>query len=460
LEDAELAPLPKDYKPTTFPKIPITGNPQAVWEQFFSAHKPHPVELHKPFREIFQANDHEGALAFLEAAIRHGQGRTWMYEVLPLEMRLAKRPNEDIERAMLSRADFRTIDQSSMMLSAAYLVRFEQLPRALQLYRQASMLDPTRPEPYALGLRLAEKLKDPDAVQWAALGILTHVWTKNHTTLHRQAENALLDLEEDLVRKGKPKEAEAVAEKLAAAKQRDLDISLKWQGKADLDLTIEEPSDTFCSLQFPQSPAGGVFLHDGMGPDQKETYERIVYPLAIPGTYRIKIQHIWGNVVAKRAVLTVTMRKGSGEETTKKQIITLAKNETVVRIEVPHGRRKQAVSVSALEDGADPLAAPQPRSRLVRVSGESQQARQDYLNSRPGAPRGPRRAGVAYQPVITTVTEGSSLTAHATVSADRRYVRLRLAPTFSTLTDVFTFSFLNGGGGQAAGGANNAGGGN
>jgi len=448
LIDPSSAPHPADFKPVPFPAIPVQGNAIEVWDQFFATHKPQPIEFHKPFKSIFELKDHDGAVAFLEAAIRHGQGRTWMYEVLPLEMQLAERSTDDIERAMLSRSDFRTVDQSSMMLSAAYLVRFQQLPRALHLYRQASSLNPARPEPYALGLRLAKELDDADAVQWAGLGILSHVWTTDHQSLHRQAENALLDLEQELSRAGKTAEAKAVSENLAAAKTRDLEIILRWQGEADLDLIIEEPNGTLCSLQHPQSPAGGILLHDGMGPRQRETYEQIVYPQALTGTYRIKIQHVWGRVVAKRALLTVTRYKGTDAESSKTQVIALNDEETVVRVQLKQGRRTQPAAVSAVPNMTQPPVPVRNRSRIVQTSAQGRQARDDFLKTRRLAQPGRRRAGASYQPVISIIPEGSSLSASAVISADRRYVRMRLTPTFSQITDVFTFSFLNNGGGN------------
>jgi hypothetical protein len=69
---------------------------------------------------------------------------------------------------------------------------------------------------------------------------------------------------------------------------------------------------------------------------------------------------------------------------------------------------------------------------------------------------------VGYQPVITTLLDGISLGVTAIVSADRRYVRLAVAPSFTTITGVDVFSFVGGlpqggaggtGGGQGAGGA-------
>ena len=47
----------------------------------------------------------------------------------------------------------------------------------------------------------------------------------------------------------------------------------------------------------------------------------------------------------------------------------------------------------------------------------------------------------AHQPVITVLTEGTSLSVQAVVSNDRRFVRLTLVPFFSRIGDVDTFQF-------------------
>ena len=47
----------------------------------------------------------------------------------------------------------------------------------------------------------------------------------------------------------------------------------------------------------------------------------------------------------------------------------------------------------------------------------------------------------AHQPVITVLSEGTSLSVNAVASADRRFVRLTLVPFFSQITDVDEFTF-------------------
>ena len=48
---------------------------------------------------------------------------------------------------------------------------------------------------------------------------------------------------------------------------------------------------------------------------------------------------------------------------------------------------------------------------------------------------------VGQQPIITLIPDGTNLSVQATVSEDRRFVRLNLSPFFSEITDVRTFTF-------------------
>jgi hypothetical protein len=58
-----------------------------------------------------------------------------------------------------------------------------------------------------------------------------------------------------------------------------------------------------------------------------------------------------------------------------------------------------------------------------------------------GPYRGP---AVGYFPVITWLPEGTSLSAQAVVSPDRRHVRMSVLPFFSTIGPVHTFNFMTG----------------
>ena len=65
---------------------------------------------------------------------------------------------------------------------------------------------------------------------------------------------------------------------------------------------------------------------------------------------------------------------------------------------------------------------------------------------------------VGFQPQIGFINSGITLNVNAVISADRRYVRLSLAPNFNNLVDIFTYTFASGGaGGAGIGGAGGGG---
>ena len=61
-----------------------------------------------------------------------------------------------------------------------------------------------------------------------------------------------------------------------------------------------------------------------------------------------------------------------------------------------------------------------------------------------GARSGRTRRDRGFRPVITTLPEGTNMTATGVVSADRRYVRITATPLFSLIGNVSTFNFQTG----------------
>lgn len=437
-----------------------SGEPQEVWSRFFREHRPAPALLSKWVLQLHEEKQYRQVIACLQSALVHGQAQPWMYEVLALSMEIEGYPKEKVERVVLSMSDFGQADYGSMMYSGAYLTRFGRKSAALRLYQQASRMLPERPEPYVLGLKLAKDAGAPEEIRWAATGILLNYWEPDFAARHREAENALTD---EIRRQQKAGNADAAAElsqALTAARSRDLVIRLEWNGAADLDLEVEEPGGSVCSVSSPQTQGGGLFLHDGLGPNPDNSYELYVCPRGFPGPYRIIIRARDGKVVGGRATLTVTQREGLPDQSRMVRTLQLAGEELGLAVDLPLGRRNEPkhISLLARPEPAD-LAVPRPRVPAGQ-NPQAAQARRDFLESRAEQDlRNGRPAGaVGYAPVIQVIPEGSSLSAQAVVSPDRRYIRLGIQPAFTTITDVFTFSFLNGGQQNAGGGgAANAG---
>lgn len=435
---------PIKYDDEKLPERPTT-DARAVYDAFFKKSRPYPIRVRQAVMQMHRQDQHKTIIACLKSAIAAGQAQPWMYEVLALSMEIEGYPKEDIERVVLSLSDFGSVSFESLIYSAAYLKRFDRNAASLRLYRQSSQLSPERHEPYVLSLPLAEKVNSTSDVIWAAEGILQHYWGDDYKQKHRRAEDAIFNLLRKLRSAGKDNEMMQLASRLKQAKGRDVSVRVEWSGQGDLDLQVEEPPGSVCSFETPLTYAGGIFLHDGTGPIQAECYESYVCPTAVSGTYRVRVKNAFGKVVGNRAVVTVLLHAGRPEEEKIVRTIVLDDGEGSFTFELQNGRRTQPRQLTMLRQ-QDELrivdVQPQQARNSRRFSQRQSEVLQQFSTERLGTVPG-RAGAVGVSPVVQTIPDGSSLSAQAVVSPDRRYVRLSMRPTFTTVTDVFTFSFLN-----------------
>lgn len=425
------------------PKLPKldAGKPREVWQRFFSERKPQPGEVSAIVSFLTREQNHEHVIACIETALIQSQPQPWMYEVLGLSMQFAGRPKQDIERVMLSRVDFSAASVPDLLVSAAYLKRLGFDERALALYQQASRLAPARPEPYVLGLRIARDRQDVAGVKWGAVGVLTNVWQPGYEALHRDAEGVAIAVEEELRKAGQQAEADILKASVAAAHQRDLSIRLSWSGSADLDLSVEEPNGTICSFDNPYSEAGGAHIHDGYGPQADNCFEEYICASGLSGDYLVRIQSVAGDVVGRRAELTIRRYVGTPDESTKTMSIPIDGKDKVVRLSLNEGRRMSLREKPTDDDATSDaqvrdLFEPAPRLTTARQavgSGAGQ-----------GSGRGGNGGAIGFQPTITTISDGVGLSAMAVVTGDRRYVKMSLAPLFQQVIEVNSFTIPSG----------------
>lgn len=432
------------------PLDPNAKSPDALWDDYFSKRNPSAETVRDTVSRLHDARRHDHVAAAIRAALRHGQGQPWMYEVLALTLEIQGAPKAEVERALLSQIDFAATDAQGLMVSAAYLTRFEADRPALRLYRQASELAPERPEPYLLGLKLARRLADDDALAWAARGVLTSAWGEDHARQHRDAENAVADRVKELRDMGKVAEADALTAAVGEAKRVDLHVRLDWGGEGDLDLAIHEPSGSVCSFENPRTAGGGVLTHDGHGPNQENCFDEYVCAAGFAGVYRIKVRHAWGDVVGKRAKLTITRGRGTPHESTREVSVPITEEGSVVRVTLSEGRRAELLAVP---EEPEPRAGIRPPiGRLIgRLDPEAERAAKRFRDSLfrqvggnvGGVTPAVGIGAVGYAPQITLLTEGVTLNTLAVVSGDRRYVRLSINPSFTALVGVENFTFLS-----------------
>jgi hypothetical protein len=385
-----------------------------------------------------------------------------MYESLALALEGAGRPRIEVERALLSAADLASTPIDLLSL-ASYLARLGSKKQSLSICKQVAILEPDCREAYALGFKLAADLDDPDSLRWTCAGVLAHEWPRTHKDIATRAARLAKSTIEKLEFEGKKDNADYFRRVIDNALIRDIDLQLTWNGDADIDLIVEEPPGTVCSLASPRSTSGGMLLGDnqaGVSSENKGfSQERYVATAAFPGTYRALVRRITGDVTAGVVTAELTLYKGTPFEETMKKQLPVVGDEMLFTIELPAGRRCQPVAEAQV---AQDIRVQQELSRTIlaqQLSALSNDAAVDSLsntrpkNPKPGTTQRPFTTGnaVGYQPVITTLPEGTNLQAMAVISANRKYVRITSTPLFSGIGQVTTFNYSSGGGGQQGG---------
>jgi tetratricopeptide (TPR) repeat protein len=389
-----------------------------------------PDTIRQLISELIENRKFEEAIDCIQQAILSGQIQPWMHQVLALSMMAAGRPKASVERVLLSSQDLISNDPSSMMTLAACLVQFGQSKRAIELYRQAAALNPSRPEPYVLGLELAARTKNYEAVLWSAPEVLAYSWSGGREHLNLLAERAAAEAIESSIKTGNFALAYDLQAAMKQARRIDLAVRLEWNGQGDLDLQVIEPSGSICSSSQPMTAAGGIYVHDGFGPNQNNCYEEYLCPQGLQGEYRAVVRHVSGNITSKRARLVIVRDRGTAFEEAVTETLFLGTSDQVVRLSLNHGRRRIANAEQQSLESNSP----------TKPSGQSNVLAQ-FGNAGAAGPVGGLANAVGFTPLVTMVNEGVQMSAMAVVSGDRRYVRINAAPIFSTITDVFSFTY-------------------
>jgi hypothetical protein len=445
--------------------------------------------------------------ALIRGALRDGYGQPWMYEALGLTMNAAGEPREEVERSLMSAVQFAS-STNDLLFIAAYLMRNGFDARALKVYRQAAQLEPMRYEPYMYGLTVAERLKDTEGLEWACVGVMGQAWPDDKLNFVQKARHLAAATIEQLKKENRTSEAERFQAALNDALMRDCVVHVSWTGDAEVDLTVEEPAGSVCSFRNPRTNSGGIILSSS--PDRtaaaagEPTSEDYVVTRGFSGSYKMLIRRVWGKLSANKITVDVYTHLGTKRAERVHKQIPLGEKDAVVVFELKDGRRTEPLADAQAANAIQNIASLN-RSLLDKMAGAqgaalgvnqqvaaalpsravlTQQINQatdpgalaSFAASRsdtipaPGGPNGNGngnngllpfilRGAVGYQPVITTLPEGTNMSATAVISADRRYVRISVVPLFSSVGDVTTFNFATGAQSVTSGGNNTPGGG-
>ena len=450
--------------------LSVERNPSENWEEayhrYLEKNQVHPRIIRERVRSLTEGErrDLGQVIGLLRAAVRAGQIQPWMYEALALAMRIEKMPSEEIERVLLSSADFATSARQVIFL-AEYMDRLGYRQRALELLREVTLRDPSAELAYAKALDIAIYLDDSDALQWSTLGVLSQEWPRENAAIFEKAVRHSKSLIEEMRENGLDKQADQYALELKQALSRDLVVKVSWSGDADVDLMVEEPTGSVCSYRQNKTPGGGLLVGDPnagtsgtAGGVHSEVYS---CPEAFSGDYRVLVRQVWGRIPAGRVTVDVWSHLGSESQQHIQKVIPLDEEGALVSFNLDSGRRKARLADQQLaNDVVQQVAVNRTilAQQLEAISNpEVLLAQQNYLNSQPASQIGNRSNPlnrpatnafnpnlVGYQPQITVLPIGMTMQANAVISADRRYVRITTLPFFSTIKGVVQYNLQSG----------------
>ena len=455
------APAKIDNRPAKIEvEIEEGAKPEVVWDKYFAKNDPQPKAVRTAVRRLMNQRKFDHVIALIGAALRHRQGQPWMYEGLALAMTAAGRPKADVERAIMSAVEF-VDNTTNLMFIGAYLSRMGLDDRALEVYRQAASLDPLRPEPYMLGLQAARDAKNLEGLKWASLGVLGQAWPKEQAGIWEKGVGVAKEVLDRLHAEKRTKEANDFQAKINEAVSRDCVATVMWTGDGEVDLLVEEPTGTVCSLRNPRTTGGGIMLQDAIRQTGRDAFggHSAVYvcPKGFDGKYKLMVRRVWGNVTAGKVNVAVATHDLTPQIIAIQKRIPLEKDQAVVVFTLENGRRKEPLAQQQVANAVDAQLALSRQVLSQQLAASADPDTTSTLNqsrvSNGGGGNGGGNGGgapffpggaVGYEPVIIWLPEGASMSITAVISADRRYVRITPYPFFSGVSQVNTFNTTNG----------------
>jgi tetratricopeptide (TPR) repeat protein len=296
--------------------------------------------------EFLMEFDEPGAAAeVLKGNLRKGLATDdWAHEALAVALQVSGANPIEVERAAVSAIDLDPSSARAYLKAAKAEAGLKNHDQAVLFCRRAAQFSPDDPTPYANAMAYAEFATDvkSDAVMWAADNLLKRDFsTSDGIDYHKEVTARLPRLEAKLKASGQ--NTGALSRTIAEQTQRDLVIELQWQGNADLDLIVAEPTGSTCSATNKRTTGGGVLKGDILEQrgDRSEIYTAAS---AFSGTYVVTVKQAFGRALGGRAGLKVTKFKGTPKEQI--DLIEVTLNGAPVTIALDGGSRTTLATVA------------------------------------------------------------------------------------------------------------------
>lgn len=300
---------------------------------------------------LFEYKEYQQAAESLKANLRRGHATgSWAYEALALALAQSKASPAEVERAALSSIDLDPRDPKAYLRAAKAEHDLGKSDAAIALCQRAADIEPNLPAIYANALVYADTAAGgdvkSDVVSWASRNMLRRDWPNDGMDHAKTTKEAVERIAKKLVAADRKADADAVLATVAEEKHRDLVIELRWQGQADLDMAVSEPSGTDCTAAQKRTAGGGVLRSDVLEQQDENRSEVYTAAMAFNGTYTVNVNSSLGRAIGNKATVKVTKFAGTDKEEVEVFTVDLADGKRKpVTITLDGGNRTELASV-------------------------------------------------------------------------------------------------------------------
>lgn len=334
-------------------------NPKKMWHQVIAATIEDPGVIVAASEFLMEFREPMHAAEVLKANLRKGLATSaWAHDALAVSLQASQANADEIERAASSAIDLDPKDGKAYLRAAKAEADLKNYPQALNFCKRAADLAPDLPGAYANALVYAEKSDGvkTDVVNWAAENLLRRDWPTDGIDYPRETKARLEKIAAKFDQAGRGADAAPIRKVLNEQTERELVVELRWEGMADLDLSLVEPSGAVCNATHKRTTGGGVLKADIL--EQSESAgldgsggrsEIYMAAKAFNGTYKVNVKRVLGRPIDDRAQIVVKRFAGTSKETSEFFPVDVRKSDTI-EFTLEGGSRTELAVVPADED--------------------------------------------------------------------------------------------------------------
>lgn len=325
----------------------LSKDPKRMWHEAIDWTVTDPGLIVAVADFLMDQDEYGHAAEVLKGNLRKGLATdTWAHEALAVALQMSKADSVEVERAALSAIDLDPTSAQAYLKAAKVEADLKNNDLAVAFCKRAAEFGPDQPGAYANALAYAKDAKDvtPDTVAWAASNLLQRDWAMTDgIDYHGKTRDLLPQFVARFEQAGV--KADPVRNALREETQRDLVIELLWQGSADLDLTVTEPSGSVCSASTKRTSGGGVLKGDRIDQSDDARSESYTAASAFGGTYKVSVKSAFGRAIGNTATIKVTRFKGTPKESHDLFSVNLA-DAKPVDVKLEGGSRTELAAVT------------------------------------------------------------------------------------------------------------------